>query len=425
MDDLGNRTTVKLGSGTDQVYTSATPNLANRYTAVGGQSLAYDAAGNLTQDHDGYHYVYDYENRVTRIYKMDGQSEVDVAQYVYDALGRRIGKWDAMAQQATYYFYNDQWEVLCEHNGTIYGNRYVYGNYIDEPLLVNDCTDDYYYIHDHLYSTAALIGWVDEAWTVVERYEYDAYGKAHVTDASYTPRIASTYANSYTFTGRQLDVLDGGDLIRMHYRYRDYSPQLGKFVQSDPLGTTPSESIFSKISHLRQYMDGLNLYQYVRSDPVGRFDAYGQALWYCWSDTAFGIPIIHHGYMYDDRPGQWGGNGGQSCGTDGSSGSGILPGNGDTTRNPLDFPDGEEPGPPANYGHDIWEEDGRHCTRIQDSDDDDKADCAMIHCYEHANDGLWLPIINDCHNTVEDALDECGLSMVDDCGQPIPPVRMF
>jgi hypothetical protein len=57
MDDLGNRTTVNLRSGVNQVYATDTPNLTNRYTAVDSDPLVYDAAGNLTQDHDGYRYV--------------------------------------------------------------------------------------------------------------------------------------------------------------------------------------------------------------------------------------------------------------------------------------------------------------------------------------------------------------------------------
>ena len=44
---------------------------------------------------------------------------------------------------------------------------------------VND-TGDYYYLHDHLYSPAAL---TDSNGTVVERYEYDAYGEPNIMDA--------------------------------------------------------------------------------------------------------------------------------------------------------------------------------------------------------------------------------------------------
>ncbi len=44
MDDLGNCTTVNLRSGADQVYDTDTPNITNRYTAVGGNPLTYDPA---------------------------------------------------------------------------------------------------------------------------------------------------------------------------------------------------------------------------------------------------------------------------------------------------------------------------------------------------------------------------------------------
>ena len=70
--------------------------------------------------------------------KLDGETEVDVALFAYDALGRRIEKTDSIASQTTYYYYNDQWQVLAEYNGSSFGNLYVYGNYIDETLRMND-----------------------------------------------------------------------------------------------------------------------------------------------------------------------------------------------------------------------------------------------------------------------------------------------
>jgi len=139
------------------------PNLTNRYTAVGGVPLAYDAAGNLVQDQDGYHYEYDYENRVTHIYKMNGQTPETVAWYAYDALGRRIWKHDPAAAAANvYYYYNDQWQMLCEYTAeTTCRQWFSYGNYIDEVLSRNTHPTDMqmaqYYAHDHLYSPAVLV----------------------------------------------------------------------------------------------------------------------------------------------------------------------------------------------------------------------------------------------------------------------------
>ncbi|MHC4155973.1 MAG: hypothetical protein ACYST6_13755 [Planctomycetota bacterium] len=62
-------------------------NLTSRYNSVGDANLSYDNAGNLTTDKDGYEYQYDYENRIVKITK-DGN---DIAEFPYDALGRRIG----------------------------------------------------------------------------------------------------------------------------------------------------------------------------------------------------------------------------------------------------------------------------------------------------------------------------------------------
>ena len=80
-------------------------NLSNRYDSVGGNTLAYDAAGNLTTDKDGYQYEYDYENRITKIIKA---GPTTVAEYSYDALGRRIEKKDCITSANTRrYYYND------------------------------------------------------------------------------------------------------------------------------------------------------------------------------------------------------------------------------------------------------------------------------------------------------------------------------
>ncbi|MCD6175068.1 MAG: hypothetical protein J7K65_04780 [Planctomycetes bacterium] len=114
---------------------------------------------------------YDYENRIVEI---EDVGDTTVAAFAYDALGRRIKtvSYDSAGSAATYFYYNDQWQVLAEYDGTAFGNLFVYGNYIDEVLRMNDGTNDYYYAHDHLYSPAALM---ETDGDVVERYEYDAY----------------------------------------------------------------------------------------------------------------------------------------------------------------------------------------------------------------------------------------------------------
>jgi YD repeat-containing protein len=108
----------------------------NRYTSIGGNSITHDDAGNLTADKDGYTYEYDYENRVVKI---EDSSSNDVAEYAYDALGRRIRVIDSKASTTTLYYYNPQWQVLAEYDNSNNQQRYfIYGNYIDEPLVMCD-----------------------------------------------------------------------------------------------------------------------------------------------------------------------------------------------------------------------------------------------------------------------------------------------
>jgi RHS repeat-associated protein len=150
-------------------------------------------------------------------------------------------------------------QELCEHNSlNNLKRRFVYGNYIDEPLLMNDGANDYYYAQDHLYSTAALL---DNTGAVVERYEYDAYGQPYVLDYDFSNDAdgISDVENPYLFTGRRIDVLDNGNLELMYYRARYYSQAIGRFLSQDPIG----------------YYDSMNLYEYVSSNPVSYVDATG------------------------------------------------------------------------------------------------------------------------------------------------------
>ena len=206
-----------------------------------------------------------------------------IAEYSYDALGRRIERKkytnDTLADTRRYY-YNDSWQELYETNvagQTETGMRYyVWGNYIDELLISSlnmlDSYWDFYYAHDHLYSPTCLM---DSTGSVQERYEYDAYGKVHIYNASWAAGI-SGWENEYFFTGRRLDILDAGSLKIQYSRNRYYSPTIGRFLSRDPLGITPAAFMGNdKFSPAKQYTDGQNIYQYVKSQPISLQDEYG------------------------------------------------------------------------------------------------------------------------------------------------------
>ncbi len=100
----------------------------------------------------------------------------------------------------------------------------------------------------------SIVGLTNAAGTLVERYSYTAYGTLGIYDPSGTVRTTSTYANRYTYTGREFDA----DLNLYHFRARWYDPSTGGFVSRDPLG----------------YVDGMSLYRgyfgITNLDPLGR-----------------------------------------------------------------------------------------------------------------------------------------------------------
>ena len=171
----------------------------------------------MTKDPNDYEYEYDYENRLIKITKNSGVTAV--AEFEYDALGRRIEVYDNIADETTRYYY-DGWRVLAEmdENGT-QKRKYIYGNYLDEVLVKIEDDAEIYYAHNHLYSPVAL---VDDNGNVVERYEYNAYGQRTIWDSTFSSqRTSSSYNNPISFTGQRLDTYDNGSLPNMYYKYRN------------------------------------------------------------------------------------------------------------------------------------------------------------------------------------------------------------
>jgi hypothetical protein len=62
------------------------------------------------------------------------KGKANIAEFAYDALGRRIWKYNDIANEGTFYYYNDKWQVLCEYDNSALQQWYAYGNYIDEVL---------------------------------------------------------------------------------------------------------------------------------------------------------------------------------------------------------------------------------------------------------------------------------------------------
>ncbi len=196
----------------------------------------------------------------------------------YDGLGRRTKKHintgvDQVYDEFRHFFYNSGWQILetrlSESENTAPDGlqpeyQYVWSlRYIDAPVLRDENTDEddlcddetLYYLNDANMNVTCL---TDTGGDAVERYVYDPYGKVTVynSDWSATVAWAASKKNPIRYSGYYFDSETGLYTVR----HRTLHVYLG-WLSRDPTG----------------YVDGMNLYQAVGSDPVSLVDPYG--LW--------------------------------------------------------------------------------------------------------------------------------------------------
>jgi RHS repeat-associated protein len=256
LDPVGNWNSATVGATTHTRQHDA----VNELVKVDTVNLSYDANGNLKND-GVYSYAYDEENRLTGVTRISDGAVV--GQYQYDALGRRVVKTAGASGPpvSTNYFYDFSRIVEEQTSASATLATYVFGNYIDEALTMDRGGKEYYFHQNGLWSVEAV---TDATGTVMERYEYDAYGQPAVLtgpgtavppNAWGTPH--SAIGNPWMFTGRQDDEETG----IYYYRYRSYSPTLGRFITRDPI----------------DYRGGVNLYAYTGDRPTHSTDSLGLA----------------------------------------------------------------------------------------------------------------------------------------------------
>ena len=236
--------------------------------------VAHDRAGNMTRIpkpsdwSSHYHLAYDAWNRLVCVYDSDG--ETPISAYYYDGLGRRVIKDvydEGSLTSRRHYYYSDKWQVLEERLETSDGSggfdtaivdrQYVWGlRYVDDLLSRDRNTDgtstgDYgktgsglderiMALQDDNYNVCAI---ANTTGVCLERYNYTSYGESNCLTPAFADRASTDYDWDILYTGRQYDSETG----LYQYRNRYYHPQLGRFVNRDPIG----------------YGDGsINLYSY-------------------------------------------------------------------------------------------------------------------------------------------------------------------
>ncbi|HEX4986920.1 MAG TPA: RHS repeat-associated core domain-containing protein [Burkholderiales bacterium] len=169
--------------------------------------------------------------------------------YGINALGQRYSK--TAGATTTVYLYDDAGHLIAETGdaGTTY-TEYVWLN--GTPVaVIEPGSPNLYYIHsDHL-DTPRLIE--DQSQQVVWRWDNEEPFGGNAPNEN--PSALGNFTFNLRFPGQYFDAETNN-----HYNYfRDYSPGIGRYVQSDPIGLA----------------GGMATYAYVKNNPISFTDTSG------------------------------------------------------------------------------------------------------------------------------------------------------
>lgn len=243
-DSNGNRlTTTGTTASTETISTTS-----NRLNSTSGgivRTYGYDAAGNTTS-FTGETFTFNQRGRMST-----ATASAGVTNYLYNARGQLMEK--SGNGGTTLLVYDESGHLLGEYSntGALVQETVWMGDLPVATLRPNGSTVTIYYVHtDHLGTPRKITNPTGN--TLMWRWDPDTFG-------SVAPTGTLTY--NLRFPG-QYSLSESG----LYYNYfRDYDPQMGRYVESDPMG-------------LRA---GMNTYNYVYANPINKLDPLGLLTWSC------------------------------------------------------------------------------------------------------------------------------------------------
>jgi RHS repeat-associated protein len=254
----GNRIRARFGA---TAYENTISTSSNQLSKTNGPHPAknneYDRAGNLLSD-GTVNFEYNEKGRLSEAKTTQGKTV-----FHYNGLGQRVAKVSEDGS-ITYFVFGSPGRLLGEYDSlgvpleeTVYLGQMPIAvvKPQSKPARATSAVEsELFYIYpDHVNTARAIVRARDNV--MVWRWDnVDPFGVAQPDEH---PEVAEKFRYDHRFPGQ---IFDRETNTNYNY-YRDYDPQVGRYIESDPIGLAA----------------GTNTYEYVNGNPMAVGDPTGEA----------------------------------------------------------------------------------------------------------------------------------------------------